>query len=58
MFFTKPAGQPDHRFRKSRFILSDRNNYGVDIEFKLEQEDDRIALYVKQSRLLGAALPD
>jgi len=37
---------------------ADRPGYGVDIEFKLEREGARLALYVKQGRLLGTALPD
>ncbi len=33
--------------------LGDRRKYGIDIEYKLMEEDDEIALYVKQSRLLN-----
>ncbi len=36
----------------------DRPAFGVDIEFKLEREGAGLALYVKQGRLLGTALPD
>lgn len=31
----------------------DRRKYGIDIEYKLMQEGNRVALYVKQSRLLN-----
>lgn len=37
---------------------TDRPGFGVDIEFKLEREGAGLALYVKQGRLLGTALPD
>jgi hypothetical protein len=47
-----------HEMMRSTVADSDRRDFGVDIEFKLEREGDGLALYVKQARLLGTALPD
>ena len=47
-----------HQLLRRDLSPVERNAYGVDIEFKLEREDGQISLYVKQSRLLGIALPD
>jgi len=37
---------------------TDRQGFGVDIEFKLEQQGGDVALFVKQARLIGTTLPD
>jgi hypothetical protein len=37
---------------------SDRRDFGADIEFKLTDDEDGVALYVKQARLSGAVLPE
>ena len=37
---------------------ANRSTFGVDIEFKLVEEDGRISVFVKQGRLLGMALPN
>ncbi|MEM9092029.1 MAG: PEP/pyruvate-binding domain-containing protein [Cyanobacteria bacterium P01_F01_bin.53] len=42
----------DHFVSKQR-DLDDRRKYGIDIEYKLMKEGEKIVLYVKQSRLLN-----
>ena len=42
----------DHFVAKQR-DLDDRRKYGIDLEYKLMEENGHIALYVKQSRLLN-----
>jgi hypothetical protein len=42
----------DHFVAKQR-LLGDRRKYGIDLEYKLMQESGKIALYIKQSRLLN-----
>ena len=47
-----------HEILTSDIPETDRPEFGVDIEFKLEREGADLALYVKQGRLLGTTLPD
>ena len=47
-----------HEILTRNISESSRRGFGVDIEFKLEREGADLALYVKQGRLLGTALPD
>jgi hypothetical protein len=54
----KTVSMQIHQLLISSLPAAARQEFGVDIEFKLEQEGETVSLYVKQSRLLGMALPD
>ncbi len=37
---------------------SARKKYGVDIEFRIQEDGGALKVFLKQARLLGAALPE
>jgi hypothetical protein len=42
-----------HNYLLNKLNIRERNRYGVDIEFRLMEEGNKLKLYIKQARLLG-----